>query len=73
MWILNGHGHGVSLLIIVCFTQYCRIAGVPIALGSDFNPNAHCFSMPRVMNLACVLMRMTMNEALVASTINAAG
>lgn len=46
---------------------------VPVALGSDFNPNAHCMSMPHVMNLACVLMKMTMNEALVASTLNAAG
>jgi len=46
--------------------------GVPVALGSDFNPNAHCMSMPHVMNLACVMMRMTMNEALVAATINAA-
>ena len=47
--------------------------GVPVALGSDFNPNAHCLTMPFVMNLACVTMRMTMNEALVAATINAAG
>jgi len=47
-------------------------ANVPVALGSDFNPNAHCMSMPHVMNLACVLMKMTMNEALVASTLNAA-
>ncbi|KAI9220619.1 imidazolonepropionase [Blastocladiella britannica] len=46
--------------------------GVPVALGSDFNPNAHCMSMPHVMNLACVMMRMTMNEALVAATINSA-
>jgi len=46
---------------------------VPVALGSDFNPNAHCVSMPFVMNLACVNMKMTMNEALVAATINAAG
>lgn len=35
-------------------------AGVPVALGSDFNPNAHCLSMPFVMNLACVTMKMTM-------------
>merc|ERR1712080_512047 len=48
-------------------------AGVPVALGSDFNPNAHCMSMPMTMNLACVLMGLSMNEALVASTINAAG
>eukprot|EP01104_Vermistella_antarctica_P018698 TRINITY_DN7023_c0_g1_i1.p1 TRINITY_DN7023_c0_g1~~TRINITY_DN7023_c0_g1_i1.p1 ORF type:complete len:431 (+),score=113.28 TRINITY_DN7023_c0_g1_i1:177-1469(+) len=47
--------------------------GVPVALGSDFNPNAHCVSMPFVMNLACVTMKMTMNEALVAATLNAAG
>ncbi len=47
-------------------------AGVPVALGSDFNPNAHCMSMPFVMNLACVTMRMTLNEALNAATINSA-
>jgi imidazolonepropionase len=47
-------------------------AGVPVALGSDFNPNAHCLSMPFIMNLACVLMQMTMNEVLVAATLNAA-
>jgi len=48
-------------------------ANVPIALGSDYNPNVHCLSMPLVMNLACVNLKMTMNEALVAATINAAG
>jgi imidazolonepropionase len=47
-------------------------AGVPVALGSDFNPNAHCLSMPMTMNLACILLRLTMPEALVAATINAA-
>jgi len=47
-------------------------AGVPIALGTDYNPNAHCLSVPLTMNLACVLMRMSMEEALVASTLNAA-
>lgn len=46
--------------------------GMAIALGSDFNPNAHCFSMPVVLHLACVTMHMSMSEALVASTINAA-
>lgn len=50
-----------------------RTVDVPVALGSDYNPNAHCLSMPHVMNLACVMMRMTMNEALCAATINAAG
>ncbi|KAF8772034.1 putative imidazolonepropionase like protein [Argiope bruennichi] len=47
-------------------------AGVPIALGTDFNPNAFCYSMPLVMHLACVLCGMTMEQALQASTINAA-
>ena len=46
--------------------------GVAIALGSDFNPNAYCTSMPVVMHLACVLLNMSLEEALVASTINAA-
>uniref|UniRef100_A0A3B4BI32 Probable imidazolonepropionase n=1 Tax=Periophthalmus magnuspinnatus TaxID=409849 RepID=A0A3B4BI32_9GOBI len=47
-------------------------AGVIVALGSDFNPNAYCCSMPIVMHLACVNMRMSMSEALAAATINAA-
>ncbi|XP_029418949.1 probable imidazolonepropionase isoform X2 [Nannospalax galili] len=46
--------------------------GVIVALGSDFNPNAYCFSMPMVMHLACVNMRLSMPEALAAATINAA-
>eukprot|EP00298_Acanthocystis_sp_HF-20_P021548 c27982_g1_i1.p1 GENE.c27982_g1_i1~~c27982_g1_i1.p1 ORF type:complete len:427 (-),score=216.85 c27982_g1_i1:314-1594(-) len=46
--------------------------GVPVALGTDFNPNAHCLSMPFIMNLACVQMRLTLNEALVGATINSA-
>jgi len=29
------------------------IVVVLVALGSDFNPNAHCMSMPFVMNLVC--------------------
>eukprot|EP01127_Copromyxa_protea_P014383 TRINITY_DN3997_c0_g1_i1.p1 TRINITY_DN3997_c0_g1~~TRINITY_DN3997_c0_g1_i1.p1 ORF type:complete len:423 (-),score=102.30 TRINITY_DN3997_c0_g1_i1:56-1324(-) len=47
-------------------------ANVPVALASDFNPNAHCLSLPYVMNLACVNMGLTMEEALVAATINSA-
>ncbi|RZF32872.1 hypothetical protein LSTR_LSTR013660 [Laodelphax striatellus] len=47
-------------------------ARVPVALGSDFNPNVYCYSMPLIMNLACVYLRMTMEEALVAATLNAA-
>lgn len=47
-------------------------AGVAVALGTDFNPNAHCLSMPLTMNLACVLMHMSLDEALIGATINAA-
>ncbi|XP_068234016.1 probable imidazolonepropionase [Palaemon carinicauda] len=47
-------------------------AGVPVALGTDFNPNAFCLSMPLVMHLACVTMKMSLAEALTASTLHAA-
>uniref|UniRef100_UPI00398F0276 probable imidazolonepropionase n=1 Tax=Pristiophorus japonicus TaxID=55135 RepID=UPI00398F0276 len=46
--------------------------GVIVALGSDFNPNAYCFSMPMIMHMACINMKMTMAESLAAATINAA-
>lgn len=46
--------------------------GVIVALGTDFNPNAYCVSMPTVMNLACIMFRISMEEALVAATLNAA-
>jgi len=47
-------------------------SNVPVALASDYNPNCPVMSMPLVMNQACVMMGMTMEEALVASTINSA-
>ena len=48
-------------------------AGVPVALATDLNPGGGFSpSMPFAMALACFAMRMTMEEALVASTINAA-
>ncbi|XP_001636017.2 probable imidazolonepropionase isoform X1 [Nematostella vectensis] len=47
-------------------------AGVAIALGTDFNPNAYCLSMPLTMHLACCILRMSMTEALAGATINAA-
>jgi imidazolonepropionase len=47
--------------------------GVPVALATDLNPGGGFSpSMPFAMALACFAMRMTMEEALVASTINAA-
>jgi imidazolonepropionase len=47
--------------------------GVALAIGTDFNPGS-CFSesMPMMMTLACLHLKMTPAEALVAATINAA-
>lgn len=47
--------------------------GVAIAIGTDFNPGS-CFteSMPMMMTLAALHLRMTPAEALAACTINAA-
>ena len=48
-------------------------AGVPVALATDLNPGGgFSASMPFAMALACFSMGMTLEEALVASTINAA-
>jgi imidazolonepropionase len=47
--------------------------GVPVALGTDFNPNA-CFTpnMQLMLAFACTQMRMTPAEALDAATVNSA-
>jgi len=48
-------------------------AGVPVALGTDFNPGSSMtYSMPLILSIACTQMRMTPAEALCAATINAA-
>ena len=48
-------------------------AGVPVALGTDFNPGTSPTpSLPLVMTVACLEMRLSPAEALVAVTINAA-
>ncbi|KIL49474.1 imidazolonepropionase [Jeotgalibacillus soli] len=48
-------------------------AGVPVAISTDCNPGSSpTTSMPLVMNLACISMRLTPAEALTAATINAA-
>jgi imidazolonepropionase len=48
-------------------------AGVAVALSTDCNPGSSpTYSMPFVMNLACLMMRMTPAEVLSAATINAA-
>ena len=47
-------------------------AGVPVALGTDFNPNCWCDSMQLAIALACHHNGLTPAEAIVAATINAA-
>jgi imidazolonepropionase len=47
--------------------------GVPVALGTDFNPGTSpTASLPLVMTVACLSLRMTPAEALAAVTVNAA-
>ena len=47
--------------------------GVAVALATDINPGAGLSSsMPFAMTLACFAMQMTLEEALVAATLNAA-
>jgi imidazolonepropionase len=47
--------------------------GVPVALATDVNPGGGFSpSMPFAMSLACFSMDMTLEEALIASTLNAA-
>ncbi len=47
--------------------------GVPVALATDFNPGSSMTeSMPIILSLACLMMRMTPAEAITASTINSA-
>jgi imidazolonepropionase len=47
--------------------------GVPVALGTDVNPGGGFSpSMPFAMTLACFEMGLTLDEALIAATINAA-
>ncbi len=45
---------------------------IPVALATDLNPNCYTESMQMVISLAVTQMRMTAEEAIVASTINAA-
>jgi imidazolonepropionase len=48
-------------------------AGIPVALGTDFNPGTSpTASLPLVMTVACLALRLSPMEALAAVTINAA-
>jgi imidazolonepropionase len=47
--------------------------GLPVVIATDFNPGSSpAPSMPFIMSLACLQMRMLPSEALTAATINAA-
>jgi imidazolonepropionase len=47
--------------------------GIPVALATDFNPGTSPTpSLPLVMTLACLELKLTPSEALAATTINAA-
>jgi imidazolonepropionase len=47
--------------------------GVPVALATDFNPGTSPnASLPLVMTVACLALKLTPTEALVAVTVNAA-
>lgn len=46
--------------------------GLPVALATDLSAADMCESMQMMMTIAILQMRMTAEEALVASTINAA-
>lgn len=50
-----------------------RKAGVPIAIATDLNPGTSpLLSLRLAMNMACILYRMTPEEALRGATVNAA-
>ena len=74
--------HGVAGVVLPTTAYILKLIPPPVrkmiendvivSLGSDFNPNAPCFSMPTVMHLACILCKMNMEEAFNAATINSA-
>ena len=47
-------------------------ASVPIAIGTDYNPSCWTENIQLAINFACYQMKMTTNEAISATTINAA-
>jgi imidazolonepropionase len=47
--------------------------GLPVALATDFNPGSSMTeSMPIILSLACLMMKLTPGEAITAATINSA-
>ncbi|WP_419960838.1 imidazolonepropionase [Psychrobacillus sp. BM2] len=75
--------HGVIACLLPATALYLREtaargremidAGVPVAISTDCNPGSSpTTSMPLVMNLACISMKLTPAESLCAATYNAA-
>ncbi len=53
--------------------ELMRKLGLRIALGSDYNPGTSMiYQMPIVISLACLVYRLTIAEALIGATLNAA-
>jgi len=47
-------------------------SGVPVALGTDFNPSCWVENQQLIIAFACHFMKLTPAEAITAATINAA-
>jgi imidazolonepropionase len=47
-------------------------SNVPVALGSDLNPNCYTENMQMIISLALTQMKMSIEETITASTLNAA-
>jgi len=66
---------GVSFFLNHGYAPARRLieGGVPVALSTDFNPGScMSYSMPMMMTIACTQMGMSPEEAISASTLNAA-
>lgn len=66
---------GAAFFLGLPFPPARRIleAGLPLAIASDYNPgSAPSGSMPMMISLACIKMKMTPEEAINAVTINTA-
>jgi len=66
-------GTSFFLGIPYCDARRLMDAGLPVAIGSDYNPGSCMIeSLPWIMNIACCQLRMLPSEVLVACTANAA-
>ncbi len=67
---------GVSFFLNYRYPPARRLieAGVPVAIATDFNPGScPSLNMQLMLTIACTQMKMTIEEAIVASTLNSAG